>query len=346
VAKAAVLSRTSDHQPLSNLKPFWSRILKKSFIAFSLILLCLTAMGQGYPTKQVRIVVPLSPGGPVDVITRAMGVKLTEIWGQPVVIDNRPGANEIVGAENVASSKGDGYTLFMATDASISQNQYLYSKLPYDPINAFLPVTRVAQANMALFVPANFPANNMKEFVAYAKQNPGKIAYGSTGIGNVTHLAMAWLENRTGIELNHVPYKGLAPVIQDMLAGQVQAAFGALSVLEPHIKAGKLKALAISGSERAKMLPNLPTIIESGYENIDANFNIALLAPRDTPKEVVNKIANDVRKIIREPAFREKYIDAYAFELVASSPEDFGAYIAKDRIRQEQRIKISGAKLD
>jgi tripartite-type tricarboxylate transporter receptor subunit TctC len=204
----------------------------------------------------------------------------------------------------------------------------------------------VALANMALFVPTSLPVNNMKEFVAYAKQNPGKIAYGSTGIGNATHLSMAWLENRTGIELNHVPYKGLAPVIQDMLGGQVQAAFGALSVLEPHIKAGKLKALAISGSDRPKMLPNLPTIIESGYENIDANFNIALLAPRDTPKELVNKIANDVRKIIREPAFREKYIDAYAFDLVASTPEEFGAYIVRDRIRQEQRIKISGAKLD
>jgi tripartite-type tricarboxylate transporter receptor subunit TctC len=320
--------------------------MKILLAVLSLALSCFSASAQNYPTKPVRIVVPLSPGGPVDVITRALAVKLTEVWGQPVVIDNKPGANEIVGAENVAASKGDGYTLFMATDPSISQNQYLYSKLPYDPINAFAPVTRVALANMALFVPTSLPVNNMKEFVAYAKQNPGKIAYGSTGIGNATHLSMAWLENRTGIELNHVPYKGLAPVIQDMLGGQVQAAFGALSVLEPHIKAGKLKALAISGSDRPKMLPNLPTIIESGYENIDANFNIALLAPRDTPKELVNKIANDVRKIIREPAFREKYIDAYAFDLVASTPEEFGAYIVRDRIRQEQRIKISGAKLD
>ena len=320
--------------------------MKKFLSVLALLLAATGASAQNYPTKPVRIVVPLSPGGPVDVITRALSARLTELWGQPVVIDNKPGANESVGAENVANAKGDGYTLFMATDPSISQNQFLYSKLPYDPINAFAPVTRVALANMALFVPASLPANNLKEFIAYAKQKPGKIPYGSTGIGNATHLSMAWLENRTGITLNHIPYKGLAPVIQDMLSGQVEAAFGALSVLEPHIKAGKIKALAISGTERPKLLPNVPTITEAGYENIDANFNIALLAPRDTPKDLVNKIANDVRKIIREPAFREKYIDGFAFELVASTPEEFAAYIVKDRIRQEQRIKISGAKLD
>ena len=320
--------------------------MKKRIFLLAALLLSMNAMAQSWPTKPVRIVVPLSPGGPVDVITRALSVRLTELWGQPVVVDNRPGANEIVGAENVATSKGDGYTLFMATDPSISQNQYLYSKLPYDPINAFAPVTRVALANMALFVPANLPVNNLKEFVAYAKQRPGKIPYGSTGVGNATHLSMAWLENSTGITLNHVPYKGLAPVIQDMLGGQVEAAFGALSVLEPHIKAGKIKALAISGAERPKMLPNLVTLTEAGFENIDANFNIALLAPKETPKELVNKISNDVRRIIREPAFREKYIDAFAFELVAGTPEEFSAYIVKDRVRQEQRIRISGAKLD
>lgn len=310
------------------------------------LVLCTTAIAQTYPTKPVRIVVPLSPGGPVDVITRALAVKLTEVWGQPVVVDNRPGANEMVGAENVANSKGDGYTLFMATDPSISQNQFLYAKLPYDPINAFAPISRIALANMVLFVPASLPVNNVKEFVEYAKQQPGKIPYGSTGIGNATHLSMAWLENRTNISLIHVPYKGLAPVIQDMLAGQVQAAFGALSVLEPHIKAGKIKALAISGSQRPKLLPSLPTLVESGFENIDANFNIALFAPRETSKELVARIARDVQKIVRDPAFRERYIDGYAFDLIASTPEEFSSYIVRDRVRQEQRIKISGAKLD
>jgi tripartite-type tricarboxylate transporter receptor subunit TctC len=310
------------------------------------LLLCGPAIAQPFPSKPVRIVVPLSPGGPVDVITRALAVRLTEVWGQSVVIDNRPGANEIVGAENVANSKGDGYTLYMATDPSISQNQFLFSKLPYDPINAFAPVSRIALANMALFVPASLPVNNLKEFVEYAKKQPGKLPYGSTGIGNATHLSMAWLENRTGISLIHVPYKGLAPVIQDMLAGQVQAAFGALSVLEPHIKSGKIKALAISGSQRPKLLPSVPTIVESGFENIDANFNIALFAPRETSKELVAKIARDVQNIVRDPAFREKYIDGFAFDLVASTPEEFASYIVADRVRQEQRIKISGARLD
>ena len=326
-------------------------IFMKQFLrAASLALAVLSAPGlcgaQAFPSKPVRIVVPLSAGGPVDVITRALSARLTETWGQTVVVDNRPGANEIVGAENIATSKGDGYSLLMATDPVISQNQFLFSKLPYDPVNAFAPVTRIAVANMALFVPASMPVNTVKEFVEYAKQRPGKVAYGSTGIGNVTHLSMAWLENRAGITLNHVPYKGLAPVIQDMLSGQIEAAFGAVSVLDQHIKAGKLKALAISGAQRAKLLPNVPTLIEAGFENIDANFNIGLFAPRETPKDVVAKIAADVQRIVRDPAFRERYIDAYAFELVASSPDEFVAYATRDRVRQEQRIKISGAKLD
>ncbi|MDB5850354.1 MAG: tripartite tricarboxylate transporter substrate binding protein [Rhodoferax sp.] len=304
------------------------------------------AQAQPYPAKPVRIVVPLSPGGPVDVIARALGARLTEVWGQGVRIDNRPGVNEVVGAENVATSRGDGYTLFLATDPSISQNQFLYSKLPYDPINAFAPISRIATANMALFVPASLPVNNLKEFVDYAKARPGAVPYGSTGIGNATHLSMAWLENRTGMTLIHVPYKGLAPVIQDMLAGQVQAAFGALSVVEPYIKSGKLKALVISGAQRPKLLPTVPTLVESGFENIDANFTIGLFAPRGTPREIVNKVAADVQRILREPAFREKYIDGFAFDLVASTPDEFAAYIVTDRVRQEQRIKISGAKLD
>lgn len=320
--------------------------------AFLALALCLGALFSGaasaqpFPSKPVRIVVPLSPGGPVDVIGRGLAARLTEMWDQSVVIDNRPGVNEIVGAENVANSRADGYSLLLATDPSISQNQFLYSKLPYDPLNAFAPVSRIALANMALFVPASLPANNLKEFVEYAKARPGAVPYGSTGIGNATHLSMAWLENRTGISMIHLPYKGLAPVIQDMLAGQVQAAFGALSVVEPHIKSGKIKALAISGAQRPKLLPTVPTLVESGFENIDANFNIALFAPRNTPKDVVSKISADVAKVLREPAFREKYIDGFAFDLVAGTPDELAAYIVTDRQRQEQRIKISGAKLD
>jgi tripartite-type tricarboxylate transporter receptor subunit TctC len=300
----------------------------------------------GYPTKPVRIVVPYSAGGPVDLISRALAVSLGQSWSQPVVVDNKPGANELIAAAEVARALPDGHTLVMGSDPTLSQNRFLYAKMPYDDEKAFAPVIRLAVINMALFVPAGLPVSNLQEFLAYAKARPRQLSYGSSGIGNVTHLSMAWLEKSTGIEMTHLPYKGLAPVVSDMLGSQIQAAFGAVSVVEPYVKSGKLKAIAVSGDRRAKLLPQVATFTEQGHPGIDANLTVALLAPSGTPGDVVGTIANDVRTILLQPAFREKYIDGVAFDLVADTPAQFAAYLVKDRERQLLRIQASGVRLE
>lgn len=300
---------------------------------------------EAFPAKTVRIIVPYAAGGPFDIIARGIAAKLSADWKAGVIVDNKPGANEIIGAAELSKSLADGYTLLLASDPVFSHNQFLFSKLPYDP-EAFVPVTRLALANLVLFVRPDFPASTMKEFVAYVRAHPNKLNYGSAGVGNITHLSMASMEKKYALQMTHVPYRGLAPVIQDMLAGTLQAAFGMGSAVEPYITSGKLKALAISGSQRAKVFPSVPTFAESGFPDVECSLNLGLLAPRGTPPEVVKTIAAEVRKVMLEPEFRAKYVDSVAYEMAASTPEEFAAFIVKDRPVQKARIEASGAKLD
>lgn len=312
-----------------------------SLTAFS----CLSYASDPFPTKPVRVIVPYPAGGPVDIIGRGLGARLSEDWKTGVLIDNRAGANEAIGASEVSRAPADGHTLLLATDSTFSQNQYLYKKLSYDP-NALVPVSRLVFANLVLFVPNDFPASNVREFIAYARSNPNKINYGSAGMGNITHLSMAYVAKTQSLQMTHVPYKGLAPLIQDMLAGQVQAAFGVPSAVEPHIRAGKFKALAISGAKRAKLLPSVPTFAESGYPDIESSLNMGLFAPVGTPPDVVNAIAAKAREVINDPAFRKKFVDELALEPAGDSPTEFAGFIAKDKPLQKKRIELSGAQLD
>jgi tripartite-type tricarboxylate transporter receptor subunit TctC len=305
-----------------------------------------SAFAQGYPAKVVRVVVPYPAGGPVDVLARALGQKLTEIWKQPVIVENRSGANEVIGAQVVFTAKPDGYTLLLGTDPSFSQNQFLYEKLPYDPVNGVVPITRVANAYMTFIVPTTLPVNTLAEFVSLAKKEPGKLNYGSGGIGNVTHLTMAWFANLNGLEMNHVPYKGMAQTIQDLLAGQVQAAFMTVAVVEPHIRSQKIRVLAISGPKRARRLPEVPTFTEAGFEDVGASFYMGLGAPAGLRDEIRDKIAVDVKRVLADPEFLEKYIENVALEAVGDTPAEFAAFLIEDRKKQEQRIKQSGAKLE
>jgi tripartite-type tricarboxylate transporter receptor subunit TctC len=304
------------------------------------------ASGQQFPAKPVRIIVPYTAGGPVDVLARGLGQRLSETWRQPVVVDNKPGGNEILGAQALIASRPDGYTLMMASDATLSLNQFLYNKLPYDPVADFTPITGVAASNLVLFVPASLPAGTLREFVELAKKNPKGFSYGTSGTGTSTHLSMVWFESRTGIELNHVAYKGLAPVIQDMLGGQLQAAFGAASPVAPQVKAGKLRALAISGTRRASLLPDTPTFAESGVDGVDAVLQIGLLGPRGMPRELSEKIARDVGRVAQDPVFRERFLDSVGYDLTVDTPEGFAAFLARERVKQEQRVKLSGVRLD
>ena len=252
--------------------------------AAALTLLPVIGHGQSYPSKPVKIVVPYAAGGPVDALARALSAKLSGMWGQQVIVDNKPGANEVIAASQVAKSPGDGYTLMLATDPTLSLNPYLFQKLSYDPLKELTPITRVAISNMALVVPANFPASNLKEFVAYARANPDKVTYGSSGMGNGTHLALAWFAKENQLSMVHVPYKGLAPALQDMLGGNIQVTVGAVSVIAPFVESGKLKVLAISGSKRARSLPNAPTFAEAGFPWMEASFYYGLIAPAGIPE--------------------------------------------------------------
>lgn len=304
------------------------------------------AHANNFPTKTVRIVVPYSAGGPVDSMARALAAALSTVWGQQVVVDNKPGANEVIGATNVVTTGADGHTLMLATDPTLSLNPYLFKKLSYDPFKDLAPVTRVAVSNMAFAIPSTLPVSTMKEFVAYAQANPGKVSYGSSGVGNGTHLSMAWFAKEAKIDMTHVPYKGLAPTLQDMMAGQVQAAVGAVSVIGPLANSGKLKVIGISGGKRAAALPNVPTFAQAGFPSMDASFYFGLIAPSSIPLETRRKIAADVRKIVQEPKFRQDFLDSFALEPVLDTPEEFAQFLEKDREAAKTKITLSGASLD
>jgi tripartite-type tricarboxylate transporter receptor subunit TctC len=303
------------------------------------------AHGQTYPSKVVRIIVPYSAGGPVDTFGRALAQRLQETWGQPVIIDNKPGANEIIGATEVAKAAPDGYTFILATDPTLSQNPFLFAKLPY-ATKDLAPVTRLINVNMALVVPASLPVSNAKEFVAYAKAQKDPLNYGSSGNGNTTHIAMEWFKNIAGFPMTHVPYKGAAPALQDMMGGNIQASFVAASVAEPHIKAGKLKAVAISGKSRSTALPNVPTFAEAGFPDYEATFYIALIAPAGTPSPILEKVAAETKKILFMPEFRAKYMDTFGFEPVGEGPAEFAAFIKKDQELTKKKIQVSNVKLE
>lgn len=304
------------------------------------------AWSQSYPSKPVRLLVPYAAGGPVDALARALAAKLGALWGQQVVVDNKPGGNEVIGANQLAQSAPDGYTLMLATDPTLSLNPYLFQKLSYDPFKGLQPITRVAMSNMALIVPANFPANTLKEFVALVKAQPEKYSYGSSGQGNGTHLALAWFAKETGLSMVHVPYKGLAPVIQDMLGGNVQATVGAVSVISPFVESGKIKALAISGANRARSLPNVPTFAQAGYPWMEASFYYGLVAPAGLPPAMVDKIAADVRKVVRDKQFEKDNLDNFALEAIADTPQEFAQFLVKDRQLAAKKIQLAGARLD
>lgn len=323
------------------------------FTARMLIAVSLAAAGHAasaetgaYPGKPVKIIVPYSPGGPIDTLARTMGAKLGEIWGQQVIVENKPGANEIIASSYVSKSSPDGYTLMLSSDAALSLNQFLYKKLTYDPVKDLAPITRVALSNMAFVIPAAMPVSSLKEFVAYARANPSKVTYGTSGVGGPTHLPMAWFAKEQKLEIAHVPYKGLSPVLQDMLGNNVQATLGAVSVVKPFVENGKLKVLAVSGDKRATSLPGVPTFAEAGYPGFEAVFRFDLSAPAGIDAGLKNKIYSDVKRVVSDPKFRKDNLDNFALEPVLDTPEEFEKFLVKDRDAARKKIQISGAQLD
>lgn len=320
--------------------------LLSCLVSMSCCIGTVVAQTADFPHKPVRMVVPYAAGGPVDTLARVLSAQLATAWGQPVVVDNRPGGNEVIGATAVAKAPGDGYTLLLATDAAATLNPFVFKKLPYDPVKELAPITRVAMANMVIAVSNNLPVTDLASFVAYAKAHPGQVSYGSAGIGNVTHLSLAWFAKETGLDMVHVPYKGLAPALQDVMSGTIQATIGAGSVVGPFAESGKVRALAISGKKRASILPNVPTFAEAGFPKLDASFPFSLLAPGNTPEAVRQKIYLDVKKIVLSEQFRKENLERYALDPVLDSPQDFARTLVKDRELAAEKVKASGAQLD
>jgi tripartite-type tricarboxylate transporter receptor subunit TctC len=310
--------------------------MPKIFAAFVLALACSALHAQSYPTKPIRLIVPYPPGGGTDFFARTVSAKLSDNLGQQVVVENRPGAATIIGAEAVAKSAPDGYTILLGDTATFAVNPTLYKKLPYDPLKSFEPISLTGRFALLLVVHPSVQANSVAELIALAKAKPGTLNYASPGPGSPHHLAMALFMQRTGINMLHVPYKGAGPAIQDLLGGQIPTMFLDLAAGAPQIKGGKIRALGVASPKRIAALPDLPTLAESGLPGFEAWAWQGLVAPAGTPPEVVAKLGAEYARAIGDPGIRQKIVDA-GVDPLQSSPREFTDYI---RSEQEKWAKV------
>lgn len=284
-----------------------------------------------FPTKPIRFIVPFPAGGVTDIVARALGQSLSQDWGQPFIIENRPGANTFIGAEQVARAAPDGYTILLAADITMSINPLIFKKLPYDPINDFAPISAAVETSQILVVTPSVPVNTVGELVAYAKKHPGELNYASFGPGTQPHLAMEALKANAGIDVVHVPYKGVAPAVTDLLSGQVQLLFASVATPRPFIISGKLRALGVAGPKRLPILPDVPTFEESGFPKFESRGWFGVVAPANTPKDVVAKLSQGIARAVNNDEFRQKYLIPSGLEAVGNTPEEFAAYLQRDR---------------
>lgn len=297
-----------------------------------------------YPSKPIRIVVGFAPGGATDIVARAVAQKLQDALGQSVVVENKPGGGSNIGAEIVARAEPDGYTLLLGTIANAT-NMSIYKNLKYDTLRDFLPISQLMSAPSVLVVSPNFPANDVKGLVELAKARPGTLTYASSGSGGSPHLAGAMLELRAGVQMVHVPYKGAAPALTDVVAGNVNLGFKtALSAL-PSMQTGKLKALAVAANKRLEQLPNVPTMAEAGFPDFEVSSWNGLLAPAKTPQAIIAKLHAELVKIVAMPDIRERF-SAQAAEPVGSSPEQFRTYIEAEIKRWGEVSRAAGISLN
>ena len=330
-----------------HLTPLLNRLKKNTrLIGLALGLVCTWTCAQTYPSKPIKIVIPFAAGGPADVMVRAIANKLADTLAQPVVVDNKPGANEIIGADFVAKSAPDGYTVLVASDGTFSLNQSLYPKIPYDPAKDFAPIGKLAIGHLMLVTRADFPANTVNEFIQYVKAHPGQFNYASIGAGGVNHLASAWFNNTHGLQMEHIAFKGLPAAVQELMAGRIDAMFAVTGGVASYLEGGKVKPLAISGRFRQPAAPKVPTFTEVGYPNFEASYYFGVVAPKGTPNEITLRLSKEISAIVNSTDFKAKYLQPLGFEAVGDSPEQFGAFLKIDRELGAQKVKISGAKLD
>lgn len=317
----------------------------KALLAACAALACVGAHAQSYPTKPVRMIVGFPPGGSTDIMARLVAPGLSDAFRQQFIIDNRPGANSNIGSELAARAPADGYTLLVVS-ASFSTNVSLYPKMGYHPLRDFTPVTRIAAVHNVMVVHPSLPVKTVKEFVALAKARRGDIVFASSGSGSTSHLAAELLKtNVGGLDTVHVPYKGVAPAIVDLVSGQVHALVSTMPSATPHIKSGRIRALAVASAQRAKTLPEIPTFQESGFRGFEASAWNAVVAPAGTPDDIVKRVNAALVKIVHTPDIVDKLASQGA-EPVGDSPEQFGRYLESEVAKWAKVVKASGAKLD
>ncbi len=300
---------------------------------------------QPYPSKTIKLIVPFPPAGSTDISARAVAGKLGERLGQAVVIENKPGAGGNIGSDVVAKAPPDGYTLLVGTVGTHAINAGLYSKMPYDPVKDFAPVILLSSTPNVLVVPAAFPAASVADIIKLAKAKPGELTFASSGSGTSIHLSGELFKSMAGLQLTHVPYKGSGPMQIDLISGQVNMAFDNLSAAMAQIKGGRLKALAVTGTSRSPMLPELPTVAEAGLPGYEATSWNGVFAPAGTPKEVVEKLNRELNAILRSPETRKYFADQGA-EAGGGTPEQLGAFVKSEIAKWAKVVKESGAKVD
>ena len=320
--------------------------MKKTMLALLMFALWPVAVfAQSYPTRPIRFIVPFTPGGGNDTIARLIGQKLTAATGQQVIIDNRPGAGGAIGAEAAAKSAADGYTIFLAGVATHGINPNLRKKLSYDPVKDFDAVSLIASAPLLVVVHPSLPIRSVKELIALAKAKPGQINYASNGAGGSSHMAVELFKMTTGTNLVHIPYKGLAPALTELLSGEVQVMFSSAVAMLPQVKSGRLRAIAMTGAKRSPAIPDIPTVAEAGVPGYETGSWYGIVAPAGTPKPAIDRLSKEVVAIVHSPDITKRLSDE-AIIPVGSTPEEFATHIRKELARWAKVIKQSGIHLD
>ncbi len=314
------------------------RILSRIAILATLMApsLAMAQSAAAWPDKPVKFVVPVAAGGTTDVIARVIGARLAEAWGQPVVVDNRAGGAGIPATEYAARSKADGYTVFLGTIGALTVNPYMFPNMSVDVVKDFVPVTLLASAPTMLVVNPSLPVKSVKELIAYGKANPGVLNFASPGNGTSPHLAGELFKQLAGIDATHVPYKGAAPALTDLIGGRVHFMFDNIITSLPHVKEGRLRALAVTAPQRSKLVPDLPTMAEAGLPGQEISGWVGIVAPTGTPREVIVKMQREIARQVVKPEVRDAIVGA---EAVGNTPEEFGAFLASERLKWSKLVK-------
>ncbi len=320
-------------------------ILRSCFAVLCLAFCAIAHAQPAYPAKAIRFIVPFPPGGPLDIVARLIGQELNRAWGQPVLVDNRPGAGGNIGADVVAKAPADGYTILMGAVSTHAINVWLYSKLPYDPIKDFAPVTLVTSVPNVLVVHPSVPAKDVRQLIALARARPGQLNFASGSTGSAGHLAGELFKTMAGVDMVHIPYKGAAPAVTDLMGGHVSLMFDNLASALPNIKSERVRALAVTTTRRSPFLREVPTISESGLRGFDIGTWFGIFAPAGTPHDVLVRLNGEIARILNTPAVKERLATLGA-EPMAGTPEAFAAFVKSEMSKYEKIVRASGAKAD